>query len=75
MKLQDTDKIVYDAVVVNWRAAIAPLTLKLLTEKLEIPKYKTEIMSVKVLEDGYLCWMAFKKRIFNHRVLPRQYQR
>eukprot|EP00794_Sanderia_malayensis_P004463 gene4463-5056_t len=64
MRAQNTDRVVYDAVIFNWRGAIAPLSHKLLTEKLHVPKKKIEIVSVKVLEGGFLCWLAFKKSTF-----------
>ena len=63
LQQQRTDRVCYDAVVFNWRGAIAPLSLKLL-QKIGIPKYKAEIMSVKVLEGSFLCWLAFKKSTF-----------
>ena len=61
---QRTDNVEFDAVVLNWRGAIAPKTFQLLTNKLKMNKKDIELMSVKTLEGTYTCWLAFKKSTF-----------
>ena len=55
----DRADVHFGAVILNWRGAIAPKTGRLLKEMF-VTESNLEVMVVRTLEFGYLCWKQFK---------------
>ena len=61
---QRIENIEFDAVVLNWRGAIAPKAFHKLKNKLRMSKTDIELLSIKTLEGPYTCWLTFTKSTF-----------
>ena len=61
--------VTFSAVALNWRGAIAPMSLKLMKEQLKLSQNTIELISLKTLLGGYYSYMTFCKSTYRVGIL------
>ena len=61
--------VTFSAVALNWRGAIAPMSLKLMKEQLKLSQNTIELISLKTLLGGCYSYMKFCKSTYRVGIL------